>query len=379
MKQFDKKGLNFSQIPLDVGSIQYPDWEFNEFLMKMADGTLYDLKETGYTKASFSEIKAHVEKALGKPTYMYESSRSETNYKSMNFTDGETFYCRFVKNKTENETSRCEFEIYSTNRDIVDKYTAEIAKLFTENKREDNDVFVISSAGGNLTLNNLGNLKYSFIQDNYEDKVLKGFEYVSKEFNAENPNGRITIINGPPGGGKTNLIKGLISDIKNCLTILLPSKFVIELDTPGLVSLLIEERATLYLDDDSSSLKRKSILFVVEDADDCLVPRDGANMSTISSLLNYTDGIFGSMLDLRIIATTNADHMNFDQALLRPGRLCRHIVVEALSPNKATQVYKRLSNGREKVYNKPTTLAQIYADVKGGFENADIDKKVVGF
>jgi hypothetical protein len=51
------------------------------------------------------------------------------------------------------------------------------------------------------------------------------------------------------------------------------------------------------------------ILFIIEDADDCLVPRGSGNVSTISSLLNYTDGIFGSMLDLRIIATTNAEKM----------------------------------------------------------------------
>jgi ATP-dependent 26S proteasome regulatory subunit len=121
------------------------------------------------------------------------------------------------------------------------------------------------------------------------------------------------------------------------------------------------------------------ILFIIEDADHCLVPRDDGNISTISSLLNYTDGIFGSMLDLRIIATTNAEHMDFDKALLRPGRLCRHVVVEPLSPEKAQQVYKRLTDGKEVTYTSKKTLAQVYADARGGFESAEIDKKVLGF
>ncbi len=187
-------------------------------------------------------------------------------------------------------------------------------------------------------------------------------------------------MNGIPGGGKTNLLKGVISSIKNSTVILLPAKFVVELDSPSIVSLLIEERSDRYgaLNDRDSKEKNTPILFIIEDADDCLVPRDGANMSTISSLLNYTDGIFGSMLDLRIIATTNADHMDFDKALLRPGRLCRHVVVDALSPEKATDVYRRLG-GTGNPYTDKKTLAQVYADVKGGFEDAEIDKKVVGF
>jgi ATP-dependent 26S proteasome regulatory subunit len=103
-------------------------------------------------------------------------------------------------------------------------------------------------------------------------------------------------------------------------------------------------------------------------------------MSTISSLLNYTDGIFGAMMDIRIIATTNADTINFDTALTRPGRLCSHVYIDLLKPERASAVYKRLTKGKEKVYTDPVSLAQIYMDsYEGKDKYAKTKKQVVGF
>ena len=85
------------------------------------------------------------------------------------------------------------------------------------------------------------------------------------------------------------------------------------------------------------------------------------------------------MLDLRIIATTNAEKMEFDEALLRPGRLCRHVTVGEVSPAKAGEIYKRLT-GLEKTYTEKTTLARVYADAQGKIEDAEIEKTgQVGF
>ncbi len=48
-------------------------------------------------------------------------------------------------------------------------------------------------------------------------------------------------------------------------------------------------------------------MLIVEDADECLVQRGSDNMSTIASVLNISDGILGSILDVRVLATTNAE------------------------------------------------------------------------
>lgn len=382
--------FSFPFINLEYGSPTYSDIDFNQFLLNKNEGTMFDFKVNGNSAISCEEIEAELAPLLGAPTYCFVNDITEnanSMAKLIHYSDHATFFCKVSKDKTIDSSARYTVNIYCTDKEFGKK----IIEVFSKNFKsvETDNIYVISTSQDSLSLNNLGRLKYSFIRDNYEDKVLKGYDYVVSEYNKASPSGRITIVNGPPGGGKTNLLKGMISEIKNSTTILLPSKFVVDLDSPSIVSLLIEERSdrfgALHMDDEeSSSAKKKnktSVLFIVEDADDCLVPRDGANMSTISSLLNYTDGIFGSMLDLRIIATTNADHVDFDKALTRPGRLCKHIIVEALSPEKATSVHDRLTDGKDKefTYGKKTTLAQVYADIKGGFEDAETDKKVLGF
>lgn len=382
------KDINFSlpSINLEYGSPTYSDIDFNEFLLNKKDGTLFDFKVSGNSSVPCADLEKELAVLLGNPTYCFSNDVAENNIMSklIHYSDHLTFFCKIAKDKTVDSSAKYTINIYCTDSDFGKKIIGVVSKNF-KNVETDN-IYVISTNNDSLSLNNLGRLKYSFIRDNYEDKVLKGYDYVISEYNKSSPAGRITIVNGPPGGGKTNLLKGMISEIKNSTTILLPAKFVVELDSPSIVSLLIEERSdrfgALHYDEDDASKKKTagtSVLFIVEDADDCLVPRDGANMSTISSLLNYTDGIFGSMLDLRIIATTNADHVDFDKALTRPGRLCKHIIVEALSPEKASDIHSRLTDGKEFKYEKKTTLAQVYANVKGGFEDAETDKKVLGF
>jgi len=190
----------------------------------------------------------------------------------------------------------------------------------------------------------------------------------------------------------SHLVRGIISSMKNSIVIILPSRLTGEIDGPELMQLILSERKDRYgmfnsnvagdvIPSLSKKKKRQSpFLFLIEDADSCLVPRGTDNMSTISSLLNYTDGIFGAMMDIRIIATTNAESIDFDAALTRPGRLCSHIYLELLKPAKASEVYKRIAKGKEKIYTVDTSLAQVYQDVHGvNNKNDKTKKQVVGF
>jgi hypothetical protein len=367
--------FNIPAITLEHANVSYGDWIYNKFLLDKTPGTLFEFSTTVDCDVPHVEMLNNFKSKFGPPVYVYDTLAA-TGVKHAHFSDERTFFAKVIKNKTVDNFSRYSLSVYCINEAFGKESLKLLSSLAKEVKAD--SVYVISSSNGCLMLNNLGSLKYNFLRENYENKVLNGFDYIVSEYNKPIPSGRIAIVNGLPGGGKTNLLKGVISAINNSTTILLPAKFVVELDSPSIVSLLLEERADHgYLDNGN---KNKPILFIVEDADDCLVPRDGSNMSTISSLLNYTDGIFGSMLDLRIIATTNADHVDFDKALLRPGRLCAHIKVDALSPEKASEIFKRVSQGKEKFYDKPVTLAQVYSDVRGGFIQPDLEKdNKVGF
>jgi ATP-dependent 26S proteasome regulatory subunit len=130
------------------------------------------------------------------------------------------------------------------------------------------------------------------------------------------------------------------------------------------------------------SIGTKPMTFLIEDADACLVPRGADNVSLISSLLNLTDGIFGSMLDVRFIATTNASSIDFDPAITRPGRLCKHTYIDLLDSIKAGQVYARLTGGKEKKYSSKVSLATVYQDVNEGkndYSSSQLKKNSVGF
>lgn len=381
-------GLKLSQGMLDESS-SYQDWIYSLFLAHKKTEFLHKRSTHGNSKTEVAVVLKTLEKFVKQPIFTYkhtlESIKSEYH-----FTDFENFkyYVELIvtKNMLDGTTSYIA-NVWSDDAVFADSIMNEFKPIYDEGIKSDK-IYVISTSRNGLMLNSLGKLNYSFIRDNYEEKVLNSFEYVTKQFNKSNPYGRLTIMNGQPGTGKTNLLKGIISEIKNSLVILLPSKFVSDVDSPNIITLLTNEKANMYgsfYDDNADEAvnaknQQCPILFIIEDADECLVPRGANNVSTISSLLNYTDGIFGSMLDLRIIATTNAEKVEFDDALLRPGRLCRHFSVDALSGTKASQVYKRLTDGKEKVYNKKTTLAQVYADVHGGFEDAEVEKSApVGF
>lgn len=177
------------------------------------------------------------------------------------------------------DTRYIEVSLSTTDDSIAEKINTYIKSIVV--KRKTDGIFVISTKKTGLSLHSLGKLNYNFIEENYENNVLSAYKYITTEYSKPQPYGRLSIINGPPGTGKTNLIKGIISSVKNCLIVLLPAKFVSEVDSPALVTLLTEEKSDRYgtFNSEVDSREREDnssrpILFIIEDADACLVPRD---------------------------------------------------------------------------------------------------------
>jgi energy-coupling factor transporter ATP-binding protein EcfA2 len=244
-------------------------------------------------------------------------------------------------------------------------------------KGEGVDVYTVGTDTDGLALQKIGTVSTDLVRDNYSEDVIAGYDYVAEQFNSKDPKGRIVILNGPAGSGKTTFVKALIPKLTKSIVILVPAKLIGEIDGPNLSSMLSNYRYMLKDDLNQS----KSLLFIMEDADECLASRDSGNIGQISSILNIADGIFGSMLDMRILATTNIDTINFDDALVRPGRLCKHIHIGLLDADQANKVYERES-GSVGTYKKPVTLAQVYADAHGANTDGVTNKKVerkVGF
>lgn len=220
-------------------------------------------------------------------------------------------------------------------------------------------------------------------RDNYSEEVMKGYDRIVADLSASSPNGRIAILDGKPGTGKTFLVRALLDEVKDAIMVIVPSNLVSHLGQPDMIPALID----LHRNNNG-----KAMVFLIEDADECLAPRMGDNMSAVSTILNLGDGILGRVLDIRIICTTNADHQEIDEAIKRPGRLSAMVHVGALDPEKACKVYERLTGKPARIYPditnpmksapffvKQTSLAQVYQIARDAGWTPPPEERKVGF
>lgn len=195
-------------------------------------------------------------------------------------------------------------------------------------------IFAIVHHGANLSISSIGNVGIPLVQTNYTKQVLADYAFAIKEMKSVNPSGRIVILEGEPGTGKTHLIRGLLTDVPDGMFVLISPDMVPHLAGPELLPLLMQSKQSYALNG--------PIILVLEDADRCLVRREADNINSIQSLLNLGDGIVGSLLDLRIVATTNAKKLEVEPAILRPGRLSKRMEVGSLDLTTARGVFNRL-------------------------------------
>ena len=258
-----------------------------------------------------------------------------------------------------------------------------------------NDVHMVAKTNRGWKITRVGKGGEELVRENYEAATLASFDHIAEVFGSPDPPGRLVILHGEPGTGKTYFIRGLLEAMKGVKCLLVPARYAVRMEDPEFLSVLLDNLNEYDYDDDEeeagdmlvkamedgigykfesrSTKKKPPFLMIVEDADEILVNRRDGDTSSVSSLLNMADGIFGSLVDVRLIATTNAKEVEIDKALLRPGRLLDKISIEALSPEQANKVYKRLT-GEEGTYTVKKVLSEIYAET-GGFKNKKTEEK----
>lgn len=256
-------------------------------------------------------------------------------------------------------------EICTTDHDFGEGLARAFAPLLKKRGKRQ-EVYVLTKGDDGFDMSSLGAHGMDLERDNYTPEVLESYDHVLSDLQEKSPCGRVVIIEGPPGTGKTHLIRGMIQEGKDTTFVLLPPTMIEGISGPSVIQALVGWRRS----------SAGPIVFVLEDADAVLASRKFDNINAVNEILNLGDGILGAALDIRIVATTNTGRAELDSAITRDGRLCRHIEVGELDVASAQKVADRLELGE--TISAPTTLAELYGRRRSRKKSATT-KKRAGF
>jgi energy-coupling factor transporter ATP-binding protein EcfA2 len=283
----------------------------------------------------------------------------------------------FRKN-ADKKTWQNEFTYILENEIILNKDEADVTVYF---KREDckllKEIFSFiktckkqkeNKASINLIIaeqNGLDNKKISFpkpkldLSKIYNDDFKSFHDRMLKVLREKEKSG-LHLLYGPPGTGKSTYIKYLCSLVKKEI-VFLPGQMAQNLDNVEMLKYLMHN---------------PNCILIIEDAEELIVARDRQRNSSVSMILNLTDGILGESLGIQIIATFNTDVKNIDPALKRKGRLKTAYEFKALSAEKANVLINEQNPDISATGDM--TLAEIF-NVAEEEQYKEQERKAVGF
>lgn len=207
-------------------------------------------------------------------------------------------------------------------------------KVRPSTKQSNGRCFILASTPGGVDVTELGYAAVPIDYAGYSQEIHSKIREMIADLKTPFPTGRISLLEGPPGTGKTFILRGLMRDIPNATFIFVPPQMIPQLGSPSLVPVLLRLK---------SEESKGPVIFLCEDADSILTKRNQSNMEDVAAMLNLSAGLIGELVDIRIVATTNADRSQIDEAILRPGRLSQYIKVAPLSLVEANALYAKLT------------------------------------
>lgn len=243
--------------------------------------------------------------------------------------------------------------------EFINECTLLMRQFKEKQRRKPLEINLISSAKSGLELKQIEIKRTKLDLDLfYNDEFKEIDELISKRLNQKNDKG-IVLLHGLPGTGKTTYLRYLIGKIKKRVLFLSPS-VAGNLMNPDFIELLINN---------------PNSVLVIEDAENVIMDRKFESSSSVSNLLNISDGLLADFLNVQLICTFNNSLAMVDSALMRKGRLIAKHEFGKLNTEKAQRLSKHL--GFYTKIERPMTIAEITNPTAKEYEMKKVE--VLGF
>ncbi len=247
----------------------------------------------------------------------------------------------------------------NTNYSFANTLADEFVQCKSSKSNESAQINIITQSNGYLELKQM-NIKPSNLDIGlfYNDDFAEVDAIIKERLSKEDDKG-IVLLHGLPGTGKTTYLRHLIGGLKKKVLFVSPS-VAGNLMNPEFIDLLIDN---------------PNAILVIEDAENIIMDRKYSSNSSVSNLLNISDGLLSDCLNVQIICTFNSALNLVDSALLRKGRLIAKYEFGKLSTDKSQSLSNHL--GLDQLIVKPQTLAEITNPNQLHFETPQVN--VIGF
>lgn len=224
---------------------------------------------------------------------------------------------------------------------LVEEIAALVFQFKEKQRRQPLEINLIVQSRNGLELKAMEIKRTKLDLDLFYEDDFKAVDIIIQQRLKKNNDKGIVLLHGLPGTGKTTYLRYLVGRLKKRVLFLSPS-VAGNLMNPDFIELLIDNPNTV---------------LIIEDAENIIMDRKHNSSSSVSNLLNISDGLLADFLNVQLICTFNSELTLVDKALLRKGRLIARYEFGKLGIAKSQALSNHL--GHNRVIANPMTIAEL--------------------